>query len=76
MINKCIQVKNKTCKEFNSEKNGINKVNTNQQKIPILVKNNTIRFRQRFFCFTSDIMKHMGDTVLRPVLFDFSGQKT
>ena len=44
MINKCIKVKNKTCKEFNSEKNGVNKVNKNQQKIPILVKNNTIRF--------------------------------
>lgn len=41
MINKCIKVKNKTCKEFNSEKNGVNKVNKNQQKIPILVKNNT-----------------------------------
>ena len=33
MTNKCINDKNKTCKEFISEKNGINKVNKNQQKI-------------------------------------------
>ena len=44
MINKFIKVKNKTFKEFNSEKNDVNKVHKNQQKIPILVKNNTISF--------------------------------
>ena len=42
MINKCITVKNKTCKEFNSEKNYVNKVNKNQQKIPIFVKTQNI----------------------------------
>ena len=51
MINKYINVKNKTCKEFNSEKNGVNKVNKNQQKIPILVKNNTIGFLAKSFLF-------------------------
>ena len=35
MTNKCIKVKNKTCKEFNSEKNGVNKVNKNQQKFQL-----------------------------------------
>ena len=75
MINKCIKGKNKTCKEFNSEKNGVNTVNKNQQKIPTVSNFPKFVFRQRFFCFTSYIMKLMGDTVLRPVLFDFSGQK-
>ena len=51
--NKYIKVKNKTCKEFNSEKSGVNKVNTNQQKIPIV--SNFPKFKNSCFKYNNFI---------------------
>ena len=66
MTNKCIKVKSKTCKEFNSEKNCVNKVNKNQQKFQFWLKTIQYVFRYNTVTKILTFMKPADKVTISP----------